>query len=411
MLLVFGAAACQTDLESEGGCPLLCPDEQIEVRQLEIDGVLLDSAVQGFPLRGEEGALLVAREGATLDARAVFRFDAVPTRYAPLGADSVDITELVDAYLRVRIDTTNSAVPAGSTLEVFDVDGLDVDNDISLLIPRFTADRLLGTVTLPADFTTDTLQIPLDETRVLAAIRGRSRVRVGIRATAPTGRATILLSAVDAVLGVDPIADPNVGPLITTPSSQTPADDQTIRRSLTSFPLVAAGSPPLPSATLSAGGLPAWRTLMRFAIPAGILDSATIVRATLFLTQRPVPGTALTDSVTLTPVPVKASDAVVDVIQSILLSGNPVAAGGEAQIIQPLRLSPADSGQRLIELESLLSFWRASTVNRPQRAIVLRVEGEALTPGEVRFHSSEAPASLRPRLRITYIPSLNLGIP
>ncbi len=411
LLLATGAAACSTDLESEGGCPLLCPDQQVNVQQINIDPVLLDTTVQGFPLRGEENALLVAREGTTLDTRAIYRFDAVPRRFQPLGQDSVDITELVDAYLRVRLDTTNSSYPAGTMLEVYDVDGDGADDDLTPLIGRFVPARLLGSVTIPAPLTADTIRIPLVESRILAAIRGPGRVRLGVRASTPSGRALVRLAPIDVALGVDPSPDENVGPLLATPSSLTPTTDDRVRRSLTSFVLVAAGASPLPSATLGVGGLPARRTLIRFTIPRAILDSATIVRATLVLTQRPVPGTSLGDSVTLTPLPVKASDAVTDVVQSILLAGNPSAGGLDTRLIETLRLSPADSGERAIELQSLLLFWQTDTPNRPQRALVLQVSSEGLAPEELRFFSSEAPAALRPRLRITYIPRFNLGLP
>jgi hypothetical protein len=42
---------------------------------------------------------------------------------------------------------------------------------------------------------------------------------------------------------------------------------------------------------------------------------------------------------------------------------------------------------------------------------VLRSNTDGTGPLAVRFFSSEAPPSVRPRLRITYIPSVAIGVP
>src|SRR5690606_6437935 len=364
-----------------------------------------------FPLRGEELALLVASEGSTLDTRAIYRFDATPTRYLPLGQDSVDIEVLHDAFLRVRLDTTNASIPDGTVLEVYDIDGDSPDGDTDVLITRFIADRLLGSHPIEAPMIDDTLHIDLDTDRLLTALLARERVRLGVRAVAPAGRVLVPLSPVEAALGIDPTPDANLGVITTSPQSLTPTDDPTLRRSLTSFMLVAEGSVPAPDGVLVAGGLPGSRSLLRFQIPTAILDSASIVRATLVLTQLPVPGAPAGDSALLVPVPVQASDAVTDIVQSILLSGQPGGGGLESRIIDTLRLAANGEGERELELQGLLGLWRSSTTNRPQRAIVLQIQREGLTPVELHFHSREAAEGLRPRLRVTYIPRVNLGLP
>jgi hypothetical protein len=45
------------------------------------------------------------------------------------------------------------------------------------------------------------------------------------------------------------------------------------------------------------------------------------------------------------------------------------------------------------------------------RALVLRAAAEGAQAGEIRFYSNEARADLRPRLRISYIPRVQFGIP
>lgn len=409
--LVSTLGACTRDLDSTGTCSLLCPEQEIEVQQAILEPVILDTTLALFPIRGEEQALLVAAEGATLDSRAFYRFDATPTRYLPLGQDSVPITVLHDAFLRVRVDTMNARVPEGSVLEVYDVDGDTPDEDVDVLLTRFTPDRLLGSLVLVPPLIDDTVRVPLDRERVLDVLLANERLRVGVRATSPDGRVLLPLAPLEAAIGIDPTPDANIGVIITGPESRTPVEDPNLRRSLTSYMLVAAGSSALPEDVISAGGLPGRRTLMRFEIPPSILDSSSIVRATLVLSQVPVPGAPVGDSALLMPVPVQASDAVTDILQSILLSGNPGSGGVDSRVIDTLRLAAVGEGDREIELQGLLAVWRSSTTGRPQRAIVLQIAREGLTPVELRFHSREAPEGLRPRLRLTYIPRVNLGLP
>jgi hypothetical protein len=45
------------------------------------------------------------------------------------------------------------------------------------------------------------------------------------------------------------------------------------------------------------------------------------------------------------------------------------------------------------------------------RAIVLRSSLEGEFPSEFYFYSSEAPASLRPRVEISYIPRVDFSLP
>ena len=45
------------------------------------------------------------------------------------------------------------------------------------------------------------------------------------------------------------------------------------------------------------------------------------------------------------------------------------------------------------------------------RALVLRSAFEGAEIGEIRFFSREAPAALRPRLRLSYIPRTEFGLP
>ena len=60
---------------------------------------------------------------------------------------------------------------------------------------------------------------------------------------------------------------------------------------------------------LGVGGLPAQRTYLRFDIPTRLIDSATVVRATLMLTQVPTNSVDATDSLTMYPQVVRAAQS------------------------------------------------------------------------------------------------------
>jgi hypothetical protein len=102
---------------------------------------------------------------------------------------------------------------------------------------------------------------------------------------------------------------------------------------------------------------------------------------------------------------VTASEAVTDVVRA-------------AELITPegfnfdsLTLSSADSGLRTIEIVNALLRWAFFTERKAQRAVVLTASLEGALPGEVIFFSSEAPAAVRPRLRVSYSPRTNFAVP
>ena len=66
-----------------------------------------------------------------------------------------------------------------------------------------------------------------------------------------------------------------------------------------------------------------------------------------------------------------------------------------------------------LDLTNLVRRWRTIPETELQRAIVLRVEApiEGAVTASVLFHSSEAAADLRPRLRLSYIPRVDFGVP
>jgi hypothetical protein len=416
-------AACAEELEGGAGCPSLCPVTNEAVRDTVLTPVVLDTALANVPVAGDPTSLLLAlRPGAdSLDVRAVFRFDSLPARFAPpAGGDSVAITTVQGSALRLLVDTASTifgaararvpAVPL--TLEAYDVDTtVGADTTPAALAALFRPARRLGALTLPAGqaLPAAELRIPISDSAVAARVGRRLRVGVRVVSAEPVqfrvfgGRASGVLGPAAPSLRFDPASDTTTRELTVPLNSTTPAEPSVADAYIDQT--VVAATPQAPPATdLVVGGLPARRTFLRFVVPARFLDSVSVVRATLELVQRPAPGAEALDSVTLVPLGVLATDAVDNLVRASEISA-PVG-------IAPVRLSPAGSGVREIPLVRLLTFWQTGALPATtQRALVLRAQAEGVQAGELRFHSTEATAGLRPRLRLSYIPRTNFGLP
>jgi hypothetical protein len=154
---------------------------------------------------------------------------------------------------------------------------------------------------------------------------------------------------------------------------------------------------------LDVGGLPPRRVYLRFLIPLNIIDSTTVVRATLLLNQ--IPNSLLDpgDTVRILPSLVLAGKAVTDPTKAAQIVAD-IA-------LDTLRITPGGSGVREVELAKAFPIWRTQSPDTVPRAIVLKALNEGASPLEIRFSSSEAVAALRPRLRISYTNRVPLGIP
>ena len=414
---VVGLSACGEKLEAGASCPLLCPaTRDVDLKDTTVDAIAVDTSVAGFPVIGEEAPLLLAARGDTLDTRVIFRFDSIgktfPHPSAP--ADSF-VTHVDSATVRVILDTSTAVgVPAlptqPVTIELYDVDS-PADTVAADLLPLFTPSRLLGSKTFaPESLAKDTLFLPVAPAAVLQRIIKGARLRIGLRLVAPTSTQLRILSsasaAAGAVLRFKPAADTAVSVLL---RSMTPTDStlSTLRSDLADYVITAKGLTPPPPNTISVGGYPARRTFLRFNLPSHIVDSSTVVRATLTLTQYPMRASpSALDSLGVYPFAVTAGTVVTDISRLLrLVTVNTVNAADS------LRVVPADSGRRQLELVNLVRVWRNTKPEQTQRALVLAIGRESVNPAIAAFFSSEAPTDLRPRLQLTYVPKVTLGLP
>jgi hypothetical protein len=412
-LVAAVVAACSEQLDGGDACPALCPVTNTALVDTVLDAVALDSSVAGFPVPGEASSQLLALERGpdTLDVRAVVRFDSLPTRYfPPSGGDSVAIGTADSTVLSLRLDTAGTRYTQPVTIEAYDVDtAAAVDTVAAALTALFRPGRRLGSVTLQPGPAPDSVRLRLSDSALIAKVTGTRRLRVGLRLISAASARIRFATAQGAGtqggrISFDPLRDTTYRPLLVTAASSTPSVAP-VAAGFRDFSFVARSARPAAGTDLVVSGVEGRRAYLRFVVPRRLADSTTIVRATLELVQRPARGVPRTDTVTLRAQAVVATDAVTDA----RLSANLIAAPA-VLALDSLRLSPADSGLRPISLVALVRAWRAFPEGT-QRALVLRGQLEGLQAGELRFFSTEAARAVRPRLRLSYIPRTDFGLP
>lgn len=412
--LAFAAAAavafgaCDEQFNGGGACPALCPGQQAQLRDTTFFAVAMDTTIAGYPALGSEPVLFVASMGDTLETAAVIRFDSLPNTFRRLNSATDSVIMAVDsAYLRLTIQTGDT-LGLATTVDVYDVDMDGAEEaDPTLVTSMFTASRLLGSRTIPADSLRDSLVVPLDNAKILAktqADTARRRLRLGIKLReGGANKLRISSSNLGAIASVvfRPSTDTTVPKLFVSASSKHP-DEPVLRAELLDYLVILKSTPEPPPGTLRIGGLPTRRSYLKFDIPASILDSSSVVRATLQMTQRPAPfSPEARDTVTIMHYGVVASPAITDLSRALLFI--------DRLLINPdsLRVVPADSGLREFEVISWVRVWKGTQATKTPRAlsISLPIQDEARSGSVVDFFSlEEATASVRPRLRLTYLP-------
>ena len=402
--LVLGS--CTEKLDSGGVCAVLCPPLGGEVQNVTLDAVAYDTTVNALSGIGAEAGLLLATRGDSLDARVILRFDSLPTTFRE-GADTAKVITRVDsAILRFKLDTLRIKGVNPVTIEAYDVDTTANDTSMAAVLALFTPERFIGSQTFARTQLKDTLDYVLSNAHVLTKLQNGQRLRIGLRAVSAAS-SQLLFSSEEG--GTGPVlrfrvsADTSTPPFSLAPFSKTPTDDPVVSRNLGDYTVFARRPPSAGPSELAVGGLPVRRSYFRFDIPSVILDSSTIIRATLLLNQIPNPLLDPTDTVFVLPQIVLAGAAITDPTKAAQVTSS---LG-----IDTVYVRPGDSGLTLVEVASAFPFWRQFKASETPHAIVLRSRDEGRSPLEVHFSSLEAAPTLRPRLRISYINAVPLGLP
>jgi hypothetical protein len=418
VFVVVVVSACSEEFSGGAACPALCPESNFQIVNETLETVVtLDSTVRGYPLPGDENRLTLLQRvgsGDTAITAAVVRFDVIP-KTLPVGTDSTPVTKVDSAVLRLTVVSgetdslsrrdTLKRVPV--TIEVYDVDTTASDFDTAAVRVRFRPATLIGSYTVRRDSLPDSVVVRLDTAVVRARVQaGRLRVGIRIRSdssmqvpiTATEGGGPLFLRFW-ARAGADTTITRTVGPA----SASSGADGELL--GLDDYLIVLRGTPAPPPQVLAVGGLPAQRAYIRLSLPSRLVDSVTVVRAALVLTQAPVRG--------------RADDTVRTAVQPSVSIARPVLDVGRAALLLTASpglfeqtRAPRDSGLVRFELAGTIPFyWRPTSEDELPRVIVLRSAREGQFPSEFYFYSSEAPAGLRPRIEISYVPRVDFSLP
>ncbi len=421
------AAACSETLPEGRACPALCPNQNIPVVDTVIDGLTamaVDTTIAGYPLLGTEPELLVAASGDTIDVRAIVRFDSITTQYRPTTSDTLQpVTHVYNAYLRLVFDTlsfrpraSNSGEP---TLAVYDVDTVGSDTSVGVLASLFRPDRLLGSQSIGIG--ADSVRIQLDTAKIRAHVTGDHNIRVGIRLThIGVGPADGRLNILNATSGTPPVFSYQADTDTVTassippaePRSTTPTGDSALAQRLLNYPLVVSGTSPPVGQHLDIGGMPARRTFVRFVLPAKIIDSGTVVRATLTLHLIPNSRRAFfqspPDSMGVLAAGIVSTPAVTDPGHAAGFNAPSTVVGIDTSFYG---LQYPDSVN--VEFVNAARHWKGRAADTVSRAIVLMGTKEGATPLVASFYPAlpSVPIALRPHVHLAYVNTVGFGLP
>ncbi|MEX2153488.1 MAG: hypothetical protein WD825_09125 [Gemmatimonadaceae bacterium] len=405
--------ACDEQLTGGIACPALCPGPALTMRDTTLFAVVLDTSIAGFPALGGEGRFYIASLGDTLETAAAIRYDSLPKFFRGFNSPDDSTINVIDtgSYVELEILARDTlALP--TTIELYDIEIDSVgDEDPTTVAAAFTPDRLLSSRTVPADSLRGTVRIPIDPNFLLSKILVvgvLNRVRLGVK-VAQTGNPRMTMLTDNSVGGATIVFRPSLDTLVPIirvfPLSRRPAE-AVIARELADYQVVIKGPPEPPPFVLRVGGLPSRRTYLRFDIPPAILDSSNVVRATLILTQRPNPAAPEpTDTVSMGHFGVVAGAAVTDLSRAL----------GFLQRLanrDTINMVAADSGDRTFEMIDWVRLWRGTKPEKTPRAIAFATTLEGEIPRLADFFSTEeVDASVRPRLRLTYLPRVGGPLP
>jgi hypothetical protein len=389
---------------------VLCANDSSTIHTVVLNAISLDTTLAANLGLGSETLMLLSSRGDTLDTRVIVRFDTLPLITSTAADTTVPITFVDSVYLRLRFDSLAAGATIPITISAYDVDtSATNDTAVAVLAPLFTPARFIGSKTFAPGTLVDTGSIALPRAFILGKIQGRQRLRIGLRISASQSVSARVLSTETLegpYLTMRVSQDTSIAAVSQSAYSATPVDNKVVAGNISDFTLLVIGTPLPAGPYLAVGGLPVSRTYFRFNLPSLLVDSATVVRATLLLTQ--LPGATPDEADTMLVQP------------NIVVAGGVVADPGRAAQIfsstlvtmEPLVTHPQDTGVKEVEVAPVFPAWALQNETNFPRAIVLRSGQENLSPQQALFYSSEATdTAKRPKLRISYTLRARVGTP
>ena len=372
-------AACQQNLDTPVDCSVLCAGEFTTV-----DSILIptsDSSFEGYVLPGQGNALLTSNGLIAGDYRTVIRFTPRPDSIA--SRDSIWSYTVDSVVFHIGIFARDTAVrslrlilyrlPATTDSTVTFT---DVQNAV-------TPTNLIDTIRVPDGLQSGPVSLTIKRpnlSRVAIPAGDSGVMAIAILVDAPTPTGVRIVSAGAGFGGAFYTS-------YVTLAFPIPSQGKISVDEFTAFnTFVSQVQPSLDPDLLTVGGTPSARSIIRFALPRGIRDSSTIIRATLELTPS-APFFGL------------ANDPTAIDVRAVLADLGAKSVIGALSGTAPIFLTQGSSAVVSIELAPLIQVWQVDTTKL--QTIFLLYQPEGTSFGRPTYYSTRSPTG-RPRLRVTY---------
>ena len=396
------AAACVEDLSAPGVCPNYCPSAGLTIADTVLYDLSRDSSFRGYVLPHRSALLLAANVPGVVDGRAMFRINGPGSRFRINANDTTTglILRADSARLRMVISRYDTALTnltlaffrlpktIDSTTTFADVSGAFTDS----LLRTLNIDTLLARPNRKDSVTGDsaavdtightiTLFVKFDSTAARYVGADSGSVAYGIRVSADSPVSLAITSGL--------VSGPQfLSRYIRVDSLGVPVS-RNIGLGLSAFESFVRNPPsPAIDSTLTVGGAPSARSIIRVAFPRVIRDSSQIIRATL----------SLVPAVPAAGVPIDSFAVEVHAVLVDLGAKSPIAIDVTHTDSTMIHIGASDTVQ--VEVTNVLQAWAADSTQ--PTTFVLAARDEAQSFAEVRFYPTIA-AAFRPSLRITYV--------
>lgn len=393
-------AGCGSDITTAGRCPQLCPASSVQLADTLLTApVSSDTSVRGYVLV-REASFLLASSLDSLKSEVLVRFTPMPKTWTS-GTDTVILGKVDSVRLQLSIVQRDTSAHSLRIILHRLPALFDTGATYASIQPSFADSTLWDTTVAASGPIPDSLasgNLTLATPDTLGPLAGDTGVvALGITLVAATPTALAIGSGNQGTVG--PILFFYVKGHLAKDTLQLDTVPHAVSLQQTFATFVMSPDPGQPAAgVLSVGGLPTARATLSLSLPKVVVDSTSIVRATLILTTRQAVAGFARDSFTLAAQPLLR-----DLGPKSLLFPDSTISG-------VTRLHQGQTGRVEVDITPILRLWGTTTGDTLPRTLVLRTSPEGGQLGAVDFVGSEA-ATGGPQLRVTYVRRYTFGIP
>ena len=381
-LLLLALAGCRESVTAPGLCPEFCLAGEFAMRDTILSNVIAaDSSFVGYRFATHAYRMQVAGSGGPVESRGLVTFTRFFDTYG--GSDSsASRTILTTDSFRLSFNLVRRSPAPGLALLVYRV-GIRPDTATTWddVAPFFDDTALVGSIPIDDTLQTGTVAAAFPAGAFPAFEPDSFMMSVGLRVAGPAFADISTVDSITATVLVRYTSHDSVGTTVTRSEARAAFFDTFL------------GDPAsLGTLGLRVGGLPAARVLLRASVPANVVDSTQVVRATLLLVPAQPALGAAGDTFRLR---VHALGADFGAKSPLIIEGADTLEMGSTKVA-------VGTGDTIrIDITHVLQAWRASATL--PRSMMLRLVPEAASVAALDLLPSSSPAG-RPSLHLTYIP-------